>query len=723
MVPTPEPPCTWREIVKMWHDRDDPSSPPPSPMAGAVADTSAENAARVETLVAQVCAGQEEKEVTPAAPKKAAREAIRATSDALFTPPQKQGVPTRPGSAKRQTPTIHARKFAPVSRRLPHQPTQSPTQSLLGLRVSRAYTIPGNVGPQKDLGKVACVHVEDEHWGEVFDVMFDEDDDEDGMTFEELLLILAGDDDRKAQVSAETWALARGILTLADPMQAVRQFRVRSRGYTGFSTLANPDRPDRFEAKIQDRSGGKHHFAFHFPTRWGAAAAHECLARRLEFFGPGVKPGTRRNFSLETPWEALVGILIAGAVWKATAEPEPEPEPTLEPVAVPEAVMGTDSDGEDDGLGSAPADPRAIHEIVKRTRKPVQRFTTDYVMERKPQRKRKSPPPALPAPKGKEKKVASLLTAPRGSPGQLALTKQGKPRKQESRFQGRRTSSDLLDGGRVVRSVGKSTFFGVRWQGAVVKPGCKATAKPWGAVMQIPGAGRSLDIGLGSYATAREAALVYDAEVRRRGWESDKPTNFAPPADPADVPPRHESAAGSLGPVMIEHIKAAFSGLHNPIVAHRVTDQGNGVYTWRRAEVQIRYLIPTPKSPHMVAAEHHRWVLLKDVAGVLNGWDKLVDYIRKHKRQLEDVSNVVSYFNARIGKYTDTVFCIEGWARRVNRVGAVVYDFQTALRFRSERRVRPGWLRALRSRWLPAPRGRVRRRHRGHERQRAAPGA
>jgi len=149
----------------MWHDRDDPSSPPPSPMAGAVADTSAENAARVETLVAQVCAGQEEQEVTPAPPppQKAARKAIRATSDALFTPPQKQGVPTRPGSAKRQTPTIHARKFAPVSRRLPHQPTQSPTQSLLGLRVSRAYTIPGNVGPQKDLGKVACVHVEDEH--------------------------------------------------------------------------------------------------------------------------------------------------------------------------------------------------------------------------------------------------------------------------------------------------------------------------------------------------------------------------------------------------------------------------------------------------------------------------------------------------------------------------------------------------------------------------------
>ena len=46
--------------------------------------------------------------------------------------------------------------------------------------------------------------------------------------------------------------------------------------------------------------------------------------------------------------------------------------------------------------------------------------------------------------------------------------------------------------------------------------------------MQIPGAGKSLDIGLGSYATAREAALVYDAKVRRRGWESVKPHQLRP---------------------------------------------------------------------------------------------------------------------------------------------------------------------------------------------------
>ena len=78
------------------------------------------------------------------------------------------------------------------------------------------------------------------------------------------------------------------------------------------------------------------------------------------------------------------------------------------------------------------------------------------------------------------------------------------------------------------------------------------------------------------------------------------------------------------------------SGTRNPIVGHRVTETGNGERAWRRAEVKIRYLIPTPKSPHMNAAEHHRWVLLKDVAGVLNGWDKLVDYIRRHKRRLEE---------------------------------------------------------------------------------------
>ena len=84
-------------------------------------------------------------------------------------------------------------------------------------------------------------------------------------------------------------------------------------------TLVHPDGAECYEAKIQDANGGKHHFAFHFPTRWGAAAAHEILARRLEFHGPGVMRGTRRNFKPDAPWDALVGVLIAGAKWRSPA--------------------------------------------------------------------------------------------------------------------------------------------------------------------------------------------------------------------------------------------------------------------------------------------------------------------------------------------------------------------------------------------------------------------
>ena len=48
-----------------------------------------------------------------------------------------------------------------------------------------------------------------------------------------------------------------------------------------------------------------------------AAAAHEILARRLEFHGPGVMRGTRRISKPDAPWDALVGVLIAGAKWRS----------------------------------------------------------------------------------------------------------------------------------------------------------------------------------------------------------------------------------------------------------------------------------------------------------------------------------------------------------------------------------------------------------------------
>ena len=646
----------------MRDDREDPADPPPSPTLGATA----ENDARVDARIARVLReGQdddgllaeddEEDEDTRDAPSPAA----------LTTPPQKRRNTAPPAAfAKRQTPTIHARKYAPASRALPQHPTQSPGRKLLGFEVARQYTCPGDVGGHGwTKGAVTAFHDDDEHWGETYGVSMEDDIDDDGVTFEELLLILANEADKRSVVSEQSWALALGILRMADPTQAVRQFRKQRHSpnarFTGFDTLVHPDGAECYEAKIQDANGGKHHFAFHFPTRWGAAAAHECLARRLEFHGPGVKGWTRRNFAPETPWEALVGVLIAGATWTGARpdiaalsgaksvenplvvdpDPNPDPNPDGTPASgettsnSPESVIGTD-----DGVGE---DERQIHEVVKRERRPAQRFSTDYVLEKKPPRKRKkSPQSQSPVPldtpkKGNERRIDQTLTT------------RGTPRKMNCRFLGVKTSSDVTIGGkRIARSVGSSEFFGVRWAGAAVKPGAPTrSAKPWLCVLNVTGAGKAADINLGSYVTAREAALAYDAEVRRRGWERFKPTNFAPPADPAHVPPRHEmSAAMNLTekhPVILNHLRVAMTGTRNPIVGHRVTETGNGVNTWRRAEVKISYFIPTPKSPHMNAAENHRWVLLKDVAGVLNGWDKLVDYIRRHKRRLEeDVAGV-----------------------------------------------------------------------------------
>ena len=40
------------------------------------------------------------------------------------------------------------------------------------------------------------------------------------------------------------------------------------------------------------------------------------MARRLEFHGPGVMRMTQRNFAANAPWDALIGLLIAGAQWR-----------------------------------------------------------------------------------------------------------------------------------------------------------------------------------------------------------------------------------------------------------------------------------------------------------------------------------------------------------------------------------------------------------------------
>ena len=171
-------------------------------------------------------------------------------------------------------------------------------------------------------GVVTGFHESAKHWGETFDVLLDGDHLDAGLTFEELLLILANESDKERSVSDESWALAMGLLRLDDPgsSRVVRQFLNNHNpqqrpGHSGFDRVGDGD-VDKYEAKILDKKGGLHHFAYHFPTTWDAAAAHEVLARRLEFHGPGVMRGTRRNFSPEAPWDALVGVLIAGAKWR-----------------------------------------------------------------------------------------------------------------------------------------------------------------------------------------------------------------------------------------------------------------------------------------------------------------------------------------------------------------------------------------------------------------------
>ena len=75
-------------------------------------------------------------------------------------------------------------------------------------------------------GVVTGFHESAKHWGETFDVLLDGDHLDAGLTFEELLLILANESDKERSVSDESWALAMGLLRLDDPgsSRVVRQF-------------------------------------------------------------------------------------------------------------------------------------------------------------------------------------------------------------------------------------------------------------------------------------------------------------------------------------------------------------------------------------------------------------------------------------------------------------------------------------------------------------------
>ena len=211
---------------------------------------------------------------------------------------------------------MSARKSAP--RVSPPGTAFSPGKALIGMKVARKFIEKRRHGFIR--GVVVDHRDKDALWGETFDVTTDDDGGLDaGMTPEELLFILERDDDKQKAIAQESWALARSLLSARDPWRDVTTyqppFMQDVKWLHGFQELVHEDGTDCYEAKIDDAKGRAHHFAFHFPTRWGAAAAHDVLARRLEYYGPGVKKGTRRNYASDVSWDVLVGILVAGAAW------------------------------------------------------------------------------------------------------------------------------------------------------------------------------------------------------------------------------------------------------------------------------------------------------------------------------------------------------------------------------------------------------------------------
>ena len=211
---------------------------------------------------------------------------------------------------------MSARKSAP--RVSPPGTAFSPGKALIGMKVARKFIEKRRHGFIR--GLVVDHRDKDALWGETFDVTTDDDGGLDaGMTPEELLLILERDEDKQKAIAQESWALARSLLSARDPWRDVTMyqppFMQDVKWLHGFQELVHEDGTDCYEAKIDDAKGRAHHFAFHFPTRWGAAAAHDVLARRLEYYGPGVKKGIRRNYASDVSWDVLVGILVAGAAW------------------------------------------------------------------------------------------------------------------------------------------------------------------------------------------------------------------------------------------------------------------------------------------------------------------------------------------------------------------------------------------------------------------------
>lgn len=161
---------------------------------------------------------------------------------------------------------------------------------------------------------------------QVYVVRYD-DGEEEELTFEELMPVLEG--------SLEG-TVPRDVLDSAGRMSFSRVKLLRAgigKGNTFRGVHAGTDAMGRhgFIGCVTDDSGIEHCFAFTFPIRAGAAAAHDLLVRRI--LAGGVKVTTKPNFP-DVSWADLCGVMLFGAR-DEHFPPLPSPPPALPPTTEP----------------------------------------------------------------------------------------------------------------------------------------------------------------------------------------------------------------------------------------------------------------------------------------------------------------------------------------------------------------------------------------------------
>ena len=159
---------------------------------------------------------------------------------------------------------------------------------------------------------------EDTNFGWIYEVSYD-DGDSDELTWPELLLVLTSP---YQHASSETRAVADAILALSpeERAAAVRALRASGEdylkrtlvGYRTFKLRRTRGEADVYLARVKDAAGTCVDFQCHFPTRWGAAAAHDLLARALARYGSGAADETI-NFPTNLSYDTLLGVVLGGA--------------------------------------------------------------------------------------------------------------------------------------------------------------------------------------------------------------------------------------------------------------------------------------------------------------------------------------------------------------------------------------------------------------------------